>query len=74
MQSNPNNAMRFLRLPDVKNRTALSRSSIYAKIKHGIFPKHINLGPRSVGWLESEVNEWIAARINARQQGETSNE
>lgn len=61
------NKPRFLRLPDVKNRTGLSRSSIYAKIKQGIFPKYINLSSRSVGWLESEINEWIIARINTRQ-------
>ena len=69
MQSNINNIIRFLRLPDVKSRTGLSRSSIYAKIKQGIFPKYINLGARSVGWLESEVNEWISARLQTRQKG-----
>ncbi len=73
MQLNTNNVIRFLRLPDVKNRTGLSRSSIYAKVKQGIFPKYINLGPRSVGWLESEINEWIFARLQARQKaGEES--
>ena len=50
---------RVLRLPDVKARTGLSRSSIYAYIKDGKFPQHIALGERSVGWYESEVDAWV---------------
>jgi prophage regulatory protein len=53
---------RILRLPDVKARTGLSRSSIYTYIKDGKFPHHIALGERSVGWYESEVDAWVASR------------
>jgi prophage regulatory protein len=56
----------ILRLPLVKNKTGLSRSTIYLYIQEGTFPKPINLGPRSVGWLESEVDEWVLRRIEAR--------
>jgi len=56
---------RILRLPQVKALTGLGRSSIYAKIKDGSFPKHINLSARCVGWLESEINSWVAERITA---------
>ena len=54
---------RIFRLPDVIKATGLSRSSIYLFIKEERFPKPINLGLRSVGWLESEIDAWIAARI-----------
>lgn len=54
---------RILRLADVKTRTGLSRSTIYARIKDGHFPSHISLGPRCVGWLESDIDGWIAGRI-----------
>lgn len=54
---------RIFRLPDVIKATGLSRSSIYLFIKEERFPKPINLGARSVGWLESEIDAWIAARI-----------
>jgi prophage regulatory protein len=57
---------RFLRLNDVKNRTGLSRSTIYLHISRGIFPKPISLGTRCVGWLESEIEGWMDARINSR--------
>ena len=54
---------RILRLSDVKERTGLSRSTIYLNIKDGIFPKPISLGARCVGWLESEIDTWIHERI-----------
>jgi prophage regulatory protein len=57
------NKERILRLADVKARTGLSRSTIYLNISNGIFPRHISLGERCVGWLESEIDAWIVARI-----------
>lgn len=53
----------ILRLPVVKGRTGLSRSTIYLRIAEGSFPKPINLGSRAVGWLESEVDAWLASRV-----------
>jgi prophage regulatory protein len=61
---------RVLRLPDVKARTGLSRSSIYAYIKDGKFPHHIALGERSVGWYESEVDVWVASRLRVNRNGQ----
>lgn len=54
---------RILRLPEVMLRTGLSRSSIYARIQENAFPKQINLGGRSSGWLESEISAWIASLV-----------
>ncbi len=59
---------KILRLPQVKQRLALSRSTIYALIKDGKFKTPINLGARAVGWLESDVDEFITARINASRK------
>ena len=53
----------ILRLPEVKARTGLSRSTIYLRIAEGKFPPPINLGERSVGWVESEIDAWISKRI-----------
>ena len=53
----------ILRLPLVKSRTGLSRSSIYLAIAQGTFPKQISLGKRTVGWIESEIEAWISDQI-----------
>ncbi len=55
----------ILRLPAVKTRTGLSRSTIYLRMSKGNFPASISLGGRAVGWLESEINGWIAHQIEA---------
>lgn len=59
----------FLRRKQVEMRTGLSRSTIYQYIKDGAFPKPVRLGPRAVGWLESEVSEWIAERVKIARHG-----
>lgn len=58
-------AIKVLRLPEVRNRTGLSKSSIYLHIKQGSFPRPIPLGVRSVGWLEGDVESWLEQRISA---------
>lgn len=51
-----------LRLPQVSDYTGLSKASVYRQVKEGTFPRPIRLGSRAVGWLTTEVTEWIAAR------------
>jgi len=53
----------ILRLPAVKARTGLSRSTIYLRISDGSFPKPVSLGGRAVGWIEAEVNDWLNQQI-----------
>lgn len=60
---------RILRLPDVKARTGLGRSTIYLNISNGMFPPPINLGGRCVGWLESEIDAWMTACIEKSRRG-----
>ena len=56
--------MAFLRMKEVKRRTGLSRSTIYLRMKENRFPKPISLGGRAVGWLENQVEAWLAERIH----------
>lgn len=58
----------ILRLPAVEARTGLQKSTIYAAIAAGSFPAPIKIGPRASGWVESEINSYIAARIAARDE------
>jgi prophage regulatory protein len=65
-------SLTILRRRQVSAKTGLSRSSIYAKIALGEFPKSIPLGQgaktRAVGWVESSVNDWIKSQISAASQ------
>lgn len=58
----------ILRLPAVKARTGLSRSTIYLRIAEGSFPKPVSLGGRAVGWIEAEVNDWLQQQIETSRQ------
>ena len=56
---------RILRRPEVEARIGLSRSTIYAQMADGDFPKPVRLGKRAVGWPESAVAQWLASRSAA---------
>lgn len=57
----------ILRLNDVKERTGLPRSTIYLRISQGSFPKPVNLGGRTVGWVEAEVQQWLDLQLANRR-------
>ena len=58
----------ILRLPTVKTVTGLSRSTIYLRMSEGTFPEKISLGSRAVGWLETEVQDWLDERISVSRK------
>lgn len=65
-------AERFITMEQVRGRVALSKTEIYRKIKAGLFPKPVPLGPQKVAFLESEVAAWMEDRLRAREAGEGS--
>jgi prophage regulatory protein len=69
------NAIQYsiLRRKQVQARTGLARSTMYQQIQDGTFPRPIPLGPRAVGWLESEVCNWIAERVRIARSDVESN-
>ena len=60
---------KILRLPDVKKVTGLARSTIYKKMAENTFPMKISLGVKSVGWVESDVQNWIKEKIKHSLDG-----
>ncbi len=60
--------MRIIRLKEVIDSTGLARSTIYKYITEGTFPKPVSLGNRCVGWIESEIHDWILERIEERDR------
>ena len=61
-------SLRIMKRPAVEEATGLSRSSIYGKMKEGTFPQAIKLSERSVGWIESEIQDWLHERISASRK------
>lgn len=55
---------KFIRLPEVKQKTGLPKSSIYRQISENTFPKQISIGAKTVVWLESDINKWMDEKIN----------
>ena len=58
----------ILRLPTVKAITGLSRSTIYLRMSEGTFPEKISLGSSAVGWLETEIQDWLDERISVSRK------
>lgn len=64
---------RILRLRDVRAKTGLGHDSIYRWAREGRFPRPIKLGESASGWLEDEVDAWIASKVAARDvKGESA--
>lgn len=59
-----NPPIRMLRLPDVVQKTGLSRSQIYRLVGLGSFPRQIQLGDRAAAWIEVEIERWLQERID----------
>ena len=59
----------LLRLPKVKERTGLGRTSIYDGVAAGTFPAPIKLGRRCVAWNSAQVDGWIRDRIAESRDG-----
>jgi len=71
LPSNDPDADFYLRFPEVKSRTGLSRTTIHRLIKAGDFPAPKSLGVRAVGWKASAVKSWCASRRDAREHQAT---
>jgi len=77
MATQIHNALTILRRKQVEARTGLSRSSIYARLRHNpkrpgdfdpTFPKPVSVGAKAVGWIEAEVDAWLAAQVEKRRK------
>jgi len=55
-------SQRMLRLPEVRDITGVSRSSIYKWVDEGAFPRPKQLGARAIGWDSRELTDWMDKR------------
>lgn len=54
--------MRYLRWPEVKQRTGLSRSTVWRLELEGGFPRRVQLSRGTIGWAETDVEDWLRNR------------
>lgn len=59
-----------IRLPEVIRRTGHGRSTVYKLVSNKQFPQPIKLGVRAVGWVESEVSDYITRQIEAHRSNQ----
>lgn len=62
----------LIRLPEVMRRTGFSKPYLYKLISDDKFPKQVKIGTRSIAFVESEVDEWIANKIAESRSGEVA--
>jgi prophage regulatory protein len=61
--ANPTTTPRILRLPETRHAVGgVCRTTIYDWVKAGRFPRPVKIGPRAIGWRESDIAEWLASR------------
>ncbi|CCW29911.1 putative phage-related protein [Xenorhabdus nematophila F1] len=59
----------LIRLPEVQRRTGYSKAWIYKLIEEDKFPKQVKIGTRSIAFVESEIDNWVAQRIAESRNG-----
>lgn len=62
-------ALRIIQRKEVQERTTLSKSALYLKIKEGSFPRPVKLSKRRVGWISEEIAEWLTQQIEQSRKG-----
>lgn len=67
MNSNNINLIRMARL---RAKTALSRGSVYLQMKQGLLPTSLQIGEKSVAWIESEIDAVVMARIQRKSDAD----
>src|SRR5579859_3201057 len=56
-------ALKLLRFPAVRERTGLSRSTIWRLERQGTFPRHHRISASAVAWVEDDIAKWIASKV-----------
>jgi prophage regulatory protein len=59
---------KILRMRTVLERTGLSRSTLYRKMRNGTFPNQVQISEHCCGWRESAINRWIADPVSYKEE------
>ena len=67
MISPKSHAIRVIGHRELLDRVPYSRVQIWRLERQDKFPRRVRLGPNRIGWLESEVDDWIRSRLDDRE-------
>ncbi|MET0370699.1 MAG: AlpA family phage regulatory protein [Sphingobium sp.] len=62
--------VRYIRQPEVLDRTGVSWITLLRWEKQGHFPRRRKIGLRTVAWIEAEIDDWCAAKAATVEQKE----
>ena len=62
----PAKPIRLLRIREVLDLVGLKKATVYQLLRTGQFPRSVKITSRAVGWVEEEIQQWLAERRNRR--------
>jgi len=66
MQSNPVTLKHLLSKQAVLKQIPISGATLARRVAAGAFPRPVRIGKRRVAWVQTEVSDWLAARMEER--------
>ena len=60
--------MKVIKLPELRELTTFSNSTVYRLIKEGTFPQQIKLSERSSVWSMEEIDNWFQEKKDLRME------
>jgi prophage regulatory protein len=66
MQSNPITPRHLLSKRAVLKQIPISGATLARRVAAGAFPRPVRIGKRRVAWVQSEISNWLAERMEER--------
>ena len=62
---------KFISIDEVLEKTSFGRSSLYAKVSKGLFPKPVKVGSRKIAWPQFEVDQMMDFYLSTTNEEDT---
>jgi prophage regulatory protein len=60
----------MISLEELLGRVPINSITIWRKMRDGTFPHARQVGEKRIGWIESEIDEWLLSRPNTVLKGD----
>ena len=62
---------KFISIDEVLEKTTFGRSSLYAKVSKGLFPKPVKVGSRKIAWPQYEIDQMMNFYLSTTNEEDT---